>query len=106
MYSSISVSLEFDESILAQFFRFFWWDLTASCIVILHLTTQKRLLLERSFSQLSVVKNRLELSYLVLILQQLWSKKLKISLTIFDNCVHFKKKKTYFTYISEVVQDI
>ena len=48
----------------------------------------KRLLLERPVSQISVLKNRLELSFLVHILQLFLSKKPKISWTIFDNSVH------------------
>ena len=102
MYTFISFSLEFEGIIFvlllipfAPFFRFFLWDLSAYCIVILHLITIKRLLLERpvcpAVSQLSVVKkslNNFELSFLVHILQLFLSKKPKICWTIFDNSVH------------------
>ena len=46
----------------ANFLRFFLWDLSSSCIVILHLITLKRLRLESPLSQLYVAKT--DLNYL------------------------------------------
>ena len=94
MYTFISFSIKFEGIIFdivfilfAQFFSFFLWNLSTYCIVIFNLITLKRLLLERPVSQLSVVKNRLEISFQVHNLQLFLAKKPKLSWTIFDNFV-------------------
>ena len=84
MFTSISFSLEFDEInfgiVLHSFcltFSFFSmiFDSSLHSYCTVHLIALKRLLFERFFSLLSLVKNRLELSFLVHILQYFLSQK-------------------------------
>ena len=78
----------------ANFLRFFLWDLSASCIVILHLITLKRLLLESPISQLYVAKT--DLNYLSwFIFYNICCPKSKKLANIFLTILSFKAQKWF-----------
>ena len=104
MYTSISFSLEFDKMIFDIVFdpfssicSFFLVNLLAPYIVIFHLITLKRLLLQNT--------DLIYLSWFTFY-NFFCTKSLKIAKKFLTIMYTVKKKKTSFVYNSEVVQDI